>query len=120
MCCVHVEPKGRVCGRYFVNHRWSVMFSRHSAVPFATVQKLQLLDKSILRTSGILLLCGLLAGCTVARTAPYVTADPSDPEVPVRSLRYNPVMAGYTSQRPVGPKPWREQNERVTPKGGAQ
>ncbi|ARQ03068.1 hypothetical protein CAK95_19630 [Pseudorhodoplanes sinuspersici] len=67
-----------------------------------------------------ILLAGLLAGCTAARTAPVVVADPADANAPVRAARYNPVLSGYTSQRPVGPKPWREQNERVAPKGEAQ
>ncbi len=49
-----------------------------------------------------------------------LAADPSDPNAPVRAVRYTPVLAGYVSQRPVAPKPWRERNERVTPKGDAQ
>lgn len=62
----------------------------------------------------------VLAGCTAARTATVAANDPADPNAPVASARYQPVLSGYTAQRPVGPKPWREQNERVTPKGSAQ
>lgn len=96
------------------------MFSRHRTGPFAIARKSRLFNRFAARVGGLLLLIGMLAGCTVARIAPLVVADPSDPNVPVRSARYSSVIAGYVSQRPVNPKPWREQNERVTPKGDAQ
>jgi hypothetical protein len=55
-----------------------------------------------------------LAACTTAG-APIVGADPSDPKAPVPAVRYQQATAGYVSQRPVTPQPWRRQNERVTP-----
>lgn len=67
----------------------------------------------------MLFLAALSAGCTTVRSAP-IAADPSDPGAPVRAVRYHPVLAGYSSQRPVAPMPWRERNERVAPKGEAQ
>jgi hypothetical protein len=54
------------------------------------------------------------AGC--ARTPPrFAGPDPSDPLTPVRPAAYRSVVAPYTSQRPVEPSPWRDQNDRVAP-----
>lgn len=78
-----------------------------------------LFNLPLARAGFILLLAGSIAGCTVANLVP-LAADPSDPDVPVRAASYRPVLSGYTAERPVGPKPWREQNERVAPKGGAR
>ena len=74
-------------------------------------------DRSIVAV--LLFLAALAAGCT---TASFSTdcGRPADPDAPVRAVRYSPVLAGYSSQRPVAPMPWRERNERVTPKGEAQ
>lgn len=96
------------------------MFSHCKFGSLACSRTPRVFKRTIVRVGGLLLLSGVLAGCTVARTAPLAAADPSDPNVPVRAARYSPVTAGYISQRPVAPKPWREQNERVTPKGDAQ
>jgi hypothetical protein len=56
----------------------------------------------------------LLAGCSLA-AAPVVGPDPSDPNVRVRPVAYRSTIGSYTSQRPVSPSDWREQNERVAP-----
>lgn len=78
-----------------------------------------LFSRPLARIGFALLLAGSIAGCTAANPA-LLAADPSDPDVPVRAASYRSVLSGYTAQRPVEPKPWREQNERVAPKGGAQ
>jgi hypothetical protein len=95
------------------------MFTHRSAVRFAIARSPWPFNQSATRFAGAILLLAVLAGCT---TAPSVlaVADPADPDVPVRAVRYSPVLAGYSSQRPVAPMPWRERNERVTPKGEAQ
>jgi len=55
-----------------------------------------------------------LAGC--AQTSPrFAGPDPSDPLTQVRPATYRSVVAPYTSQRPVEPSPWRDQNDRVAP-----
>jgi hypothetical protein len=56
-----------------------------------------------------------LAGCrdtTVSRAAP---ADPADPAARAPRVGYRSTIGSYTSQRPVSPGPWREQNERAAP-----
>jgi hypothetical protein len=78
-----------------------------------------LFNRPLARIGFALLLAGSIAGCTAANPLP-LAADPSDPDVPVRAASYRPVLSGYTAQRPVDPKSWREQNERVAPKGGAR
>lgn len=78
-----------------------------------------LFNRPLVRIGFALLLAGSIAGCTAANPV-LLAADPSDPDIPVRAVSYRPVLSGYTAQRPVEPKPWREQNERVAPKGGAQ
>ena len=60
-------------------------------------------------------LCLLAAACVATSHAPYAGPDPANPNVRVPSAGYRSVIGGYTSQRPVEPAPWREQNERVTP-----
>ena len=63
-----------------------------------------------------LLAVGLvLAGCSLP-SAPIVGPDPSDPNVQVRPASYRSTLGSYTSQRPVSPSDWREQNERVAPR----
>ena len=56
-----------------------------------------------------------LAGCT-ATSAPVVGPDPSDPNVRVPRVGYHSTIGPYTSQRPVSPVPWQEQNQRVAPR----
>src|SRR5688572_17798265 len=57
----------------------------------------------------------LLAGCGLTHV-PAIGPDPSDPNVRVRPVAYRSTIGSYTSQRPVSPSDWREQNERVTPR----
>ena len=56
----------------------------------------------------------LLAGCATQKQL-WTGADPSDPGSPSQPVGYRSSTAGYVSQRPVNPGPWRQQNERVTP-----
>jgi starvation-inducible outer membrane lipoprotein len=56
-----------------------------------------------------------LAGCASAPSPMLAQGDPADAQTPVRQVTYRPVTAGYQSQRPVEPRPWREQNDRVAP-----
>lgn len=57
----------------------------------------------------------ILAACS---TPPAILSgtDPSDPAAPVPRVDYVPVTAGTAEYRPVEPKPWVEQNERVAPR----
>lgn len=71
---------------------------------------------SQLRTACALLIAGALAGCATASSVPLAAADPANSASPVRPARYSAVTAGYVSQRPVAPKPWREQNDRMAPR----
>lgn len=92
------------------------MFTHNPAERSAITRGPAQYNSKLLHSAACLLLIGMLAGCTAAPSAPLVVADPSDPGAPTRAVRYSPVITGYTSQRPVGPKPWREQNERVAPR----
>lgn len=95
------------------------MLSHHPAASAANARGSASIPQSLARIASVLVVATALAGCQ-GQTVSAGMADPSDPDVPVRSARYSPVLSGYVTQRPVGPKPWREQNERVTPKGSAQ
>jgi hypothetical protein len=62
--------------------------------------------------------CGvaLLTACSAAPPpAPLTGAHPADPGVRVPPASYRSALGDYRSQRPVEPKPWVEQNERVAP-----
>jgi hypothetical protein len=66
----------------------------------------------------ILLLCTalLVQGCrTDPPPSPYTGRDPSDPRAPVARSTYQSTLGSYSSQRPVEPTPWREQNQGVAP-----
>jgi hypothetical protein len=57
----------------------------------------------------------LLAACSALPPHPYAGPDPSDPNARVAAVGYRPTIGPYASQRPVEPKPWQQQNERVAP-----
>jgi len=57
----------------------------------------------------------LATACAVAPHVPYARPDPADAAVRVPAVGYRSTIAGYESQRPVEPAPWREQNQRIAP-----
>jgi len=59
--------------------------------------------------------CLLLTSCSATPERLLASASPDDPAIAVPATSYRSVLAGYASQRPVAPAPWREQNERVAP-----
>lgn len=68
------------------------------------------------RLPAVLVLTALLAqGCAQTPPQLFTGSDPADASVRVQPAAYRSVVAGYASQRPVGPKPWREQNDSVAP-----
>ena len=63
----------------------------------------------------LFVLAALNAGCAGVPPRPSIGADPADPAARVPAVRYRSTIGPYTSQRPVEPAPWGEQNERVAP-----
>ena len=65
----------------------------------------------------LLLACGVLAtACSSAPPpAPLAGPDPADAKARVPAIAYRSTTGPYASQRPVEPKPWLEQNQRVAP-----
>jgi hypothetical protein len=61
-----------------------------------------------------LVLALLLPGCTQAPSR-SLAPDPADPRAAAPPVTYRSTVGGYTSQRPVEPRPWGEQNQRVAP-----
>lgn len=68
-----------------------------------------------LRFAAIGVLAALAQGCSAMTAAPLGGPDPSDPAVPVAAVGYRSTVGSYVRQRPVEPRSWREQNERVAP-----
>ncbi len=69
-----------------------------------------------IRSGAIALVVALgLAGCRDAPVSRAATADPADPGARAPRVGYRSTIGSYTSQRPVAPGPWREQNERAAP-----
>lgn len=64
---------------------------------------------------GLICLAGSLIGGCTAPVPPYGGPDPSYPYAAVSGASYHSTIGSYTSQRPVEPAPWRQQNERVAP-----
>jgi hypothetical protein len=54
-------------------------------------------------------------GCSAPPASPVVGRDPSNPSSRTPAVGYRSTTAPYSSQRPVEPGPWREQNERAMP-----
>jgi hypothetical protein len=59
--------------------------------------------------------CLLLTACSATPERLLAGTSPDDPGTSVPAISYRSVFAGYATQRPVAPAPWREQNERVAP-----
>ena len=58
----------------------------------------------------------LASSCTwTPPAAPQAGLDPADAAAPVRPVTDLSVRGAYQSFRPVTPRSWREQNERVAP-----
>jgi hypothetical protein len=62
-----------------------------------------------------LMLTALAGACTAPPPSPSAGPDPSDASARTRPVGYRSTIAPYESQRPVEPKPWEQQNERVGP-----
>lgn len=52
---------------------------------------------------------------TSGLSSPALARDPANPNEPVPSAAYRPVIAGTKSFRPVEPMPWGDINRRVMP-----
>ncbi len=76
---------------------------------WATANRRQKLARGLL--PALLMLCALAQGCTSAPPRPLRGADPADAEVRVPTATYRPVLGPYSSQRPVEPAPWDQQNK---------
>jgi hypothetical protein len=88
-----------------------------SLVEFArAVTLMRAYRRLLLRLSGVIG-TAFLAACTTT-APPIVGADPSDPNTRVRPVAYRSALGSYSTQRPVSPADWREQNERVAPRSG--
>jgi hypothetical protein len=70
----------------------------------------------VLRVAAVLgTLTGLTACSAAPPPAPLAAAHPADPNARVPPAVYRSTLGDYRSQRPVEPKPWAEQIERVAP-----
>jgi hypothetical protein len=58
----------------------------------------------------------LTAACAVSTAGPVTGLNAADPDAPVPPVRTASALGTYVSQRPVDPKPWRQQNQNVAPK----
>ena len=66
-----------------------------------------------LAAAGVLPL--VMQACSASTASSWRGPDPSDASVRVAPASYRSTVGAYASQRPVEPRPWREQNQRVTP-----
>jgi len=72
-------------------------------------------QRRLMPLAAIGLLAPLVQACSATTASPWRGPDPSDPSVHVAPASYRSTVGSYASQRPVDPRPWREQNERVAP-----
>jgi hypothetical protein len=59
--------------------------------------------------------CLIVGACAPASERLAAAPAAADINAPAPATAYRPVLHGYTSSRPAGPRPWREQNDRVAP-----
>jgi hypothetical protein len=71
---------------------------------------------AVAKVSVLLALVLAVGACTAAPRLHAFADDPADPSARVPAAGYRSTLGSYTSLRPVDPLPWREQNERVTPR----
>ena len=69
----------------------------------------------VLPLAAVGLLTLVMQACSASTASPWRGSDPSDASVRVAPAGYRSAMGAYVSQRPVEPRPWLEQNERVAP-----
>ena len=92
----------------------SAQFWASSAVLFRR-QPNALLQGWRAKAALLFMLAVLNAGCASVPPRPSIGADPADAAARVPAVRYRSTIGPYTSQRPVDPEPWVEQNDRVAP-----
>jgi hypothetical protein len=92
------------------------MLAQHFGVRAGSVNRTGPVTCAIFRTSVLLSLALALGACTTAPRLHAFADDPADPSAKVPATGYRSTVGPYTSLRPVDPLPWREQNERVTPR----
>ena len=68
------------------------------------------------RRQAALTVCALLLqGCAGTPPRPLAGDDASDPAARVPAVGYRSVLGSYSTQRPVEPSAWRENNNRAAP-----
>ncbi|QCI66035.1 hypothetical protein [Phreatobacter stygius] len=69
-----------------------------------------------IRIFGIAIAASLTLGACSETGARARLGEPAaDPAIASRQVRYQPVLAGFTGFRPVGPIDWGRSNQRVAP-----
>ena len=89
-----------------IRARFAVLLGRQRVTPFRR------------RLGGALaasILALLTQACATTPASRFSGPDPSDPQTRVPAVGYRSSIGPFTSQRPVEPTAWREQNERVAP-----
>ena len=69
----------------------------------------------VLPLAAVGLLPLVMQACSASTASPWRGPDPSDASVRIAPAGYRSTVGAYMSQRPVEPRPWLQQNERVAP-----
>lgn len=92
------------------------MFAPFSVRSKAIGQRRRASFREALRAFLLLACAVLVTACSRAPPpAPLAGPDPADARAHVPAAAYRSTIGPYASQRPVEPKPWLEQNQRVAP-----
>jgi hypothetical protein len=92
------------------------MFAQHIVVRAGSMKRTGSGSCAIAKVSILLTLVLAVSACTTAPRLHAFADDPADPSARVPATGYRSTLGSYTRLRPVEPLPWREQNERVTPR----
>jgi hypothetical protein len=92
------------------------MLAQHIAMRAGSINRADAASRAIAKVSVLLTLVLAVGGCTTAPRLHAFADNPADPSARVPATGYRSVLGSYTSLRPVEPLPWREQNERITPR----
>jgi hypothetical protein len=69
--------------------------------------------RRLAKLASILMIAGIMVGCTPPPAPPFAGPDPADAAAPAPAVRYRSTIGAYVSQRPAEPGAWNEQNKRA-------
>lgn len=92
------------------------MFARFWANSAAKIRRCSPpFEKQLAAAACVFILSLTTTACVRTPSQPFIGPDPSKAGISVSAVSDRSTLGSYVSQRPVEPKSWREQNDRIAP-----